>query len=367
MCVHRAWDEQSVTEVDSGLVTRCMTRHAAIANLECEITLGLTINQDTRSGNNHATHDSRRARREAILHHTLATAYEPTRVSTMSWHSVERLTSDGIVRGSVGIGEDVEALVRLVAAVKDRTLAQDLPLLTHADLGADKDDREAKRNALKSGRLKRFVVRVHTDVGSRIVKVAETVGFGNMLQGLVGGSIARREHHNQLRAQELELAATQTAGYLELRRGSFLKRAIQIQSELDPTLPTWTDVLETDMQWGGDVAIDRAARALAATHALGFFHADLKGFHAFVPEPRGETYGLVWLDLGRVAFHLTPRKRIVNLYQALRFVVPRRPEAEERFVKTYCQASGWQASTPDRALTKVRDFLTYKLRTHPDP
>lgn len=288
-------------------------------------------------------------------------------MSTSTWQHIERTTSDGFVRGSVGIGEDVDALIRAVATVKARVLGQELPLLTHADLGAAKDDRDGKRRALAKGRLKRFVVRIHTEAGPRIIKVAETVGMGNTLQGLVGGSVAQREHVNQLRAEGLELAATRTAGFLELRRGPLLRRAIQIQTELDPTLPTWSDVLETDLQWGGDMAIDRAARALAATHAMGFFHGDLKGFHAFVPEPRGETYGLLWLDLGRVAFRLTPRKRIINLYQALRFVVPRRPEAEERFVRAYCRASNWRTDAEDGALAQVRRFLTHKLRTHPNP
>jgi len=251
-------------------------------------------------------------------------------VSIPTWQTVERGSAQGIIRGSVGAGEDLDSLVRLLETVKDRVLSQELPLLTHADLGAAKDDRESKRRALERGALKRSVVRVHTEAGPRVVKVAETVGLGNVMHGLLGRSIARREHDNQLRCESLELAATRSAGFLELRHGPFLGRAIQVQTELDPALPTWTDVLETDLQVGGDEALDRAARALAATHSLGFFHADLKGFHAFVPEPKGETYGLLWLDLGRVAFHLTPRKRIINLYQALRFVVPRRAEQHFR-------------------------------------
>jgi hypothetical protein len=283
------------------------------------------------------------------------------------WQTIERTSARGFVRGSVGIGEDLDGLMRVLETVRDRVLSQELALLTHADLGSAKDDRDSKREALRKGRLKRFVVRVHTDAGPRIIKVAETIGFGNSVHGLLGRSIAQREHQNQLRAESLELAATKTTGYLELRSGPLLQRAMQIQTELDPALPTWTDVLETDLQMGGDEALDRAAKALAATHAVGFFHGDLKGFHAFVPEPRGESYGLVWLDLGRVAFHITPRKRMINLYQALRFVVPRRPEAEERFVHAYCRANGWRTQAGERTLRKVRRFLAYNLRTHPNP
>ncbi|MBC7792654.1 MAG: hypothetical protein H7Z43_03015 [Clostridia bacterium] len=288
-----------------------------------------------------------------------------TTVVQSAWHDVLRTTAHGTIRGSVRIGEDVDCLATLLGCVRDRTLRSDLLLLTHADLGAAKDDRESKRQSLERGTLKRYVIRVYTEAGPRVVKVAETVGFGNTLHGLFGSSVARREHDNQLRAEGLELAATQTSGFLELRRGLFLKRAIQIQTELDPALPSWTDVFDTDRLFNQDAAVERAARALAATHALGFFHADLKGFHAFVPEPKTETYGLLWLDLGRVGFSLTPRKRIINLYQALRFVIPR--DADERFVTAYCQASGWHAGDEARAVAKVRKFLDYKLRTHLNP
>ena len=72
----------------------------------------------------------------------------------------------------------------------------------------------------------------------------------------------------------------------------------------------------------------------------------MKGFHAFVveldPRPGQPTrYGMRWIDLARVSFYLTPRKRLINLYQALRFVIPRRAEAEERFVRAYCAAANW--------------------------
>lgn len=256
-------------------------------------------------------------------------------------------------------------MIDVLLTVRDRTLRQEMQLLTHADLGAAKDDREAKRTALIRGKLKRYVVRVHTEAGPRIVKVAETVGFGNTLHGLLGSSVARREHENQRRAEGLELAATESTGFLELRRGPSLVRAIQLQTELDATLPSWTDVIATELAFSKDAAVARAARALAATHALGFFHADLKGFHAFVPEPKTENYALLWLDLGRVGFRLTPRKRIINLYQALRFVIPQ--DSDATFVNAYCAASGWNVGNEARALAKVRSFLAYKLRTHPNP
>jgi hypothetical protein len=62
---------------------------------------------------------------------------------------------------------------------------------------------------------------------------------------------------------------------------------------------------------------------------------------------------------------MTRRKRLINLYQAVRFVVPDRPDAQERFVHAYCRTSGWYGSRPATAVRAVRRFLAYKLRTHP--
>ena len=77
-------------------------------------------------------------------------------------------------------------------------------------------------------------------------------------------------------------------------------------------------------------------------------------------------YKLRWLDLRRVSFWLSRRKRIINLYQALRYLLPDDPVAQERFLTAYCAASGWYSQRPERALRIVRGFLDHKLRTHPD-
>lgn len=360
MRVDRSRDEKLATELDARGVTRDDAPHPAIGpDVETAIADDHTIDEHSIGVENHPptiVEGGLCGNRYRALNGPVVPA---------QWLDVLRTTGSGTVRGSVRTGEDVDAFVDLLETVRYRVLRRETPLLTHADLGAEKDDRESKRAALERGRLKRYVVRAHTELGPRIIKIAETVGVGNTLQGLFGGSVARREHQNQVRAEALELAATQSVGYLELRRGPSLTRAIQIQTELDPSLPSWSDVLDTDIAFNREAAIDRAARALAATHALGFFHGDLKGFHAFVPEPKTEHYGLLWLDLGRVAFELNARRRVINLYQALRFVVPR--DMDERFVTTYCKASGWYAGREEEAVRKVRDFLAYKLRTHPNP
>ena len=109
-------------------------------------------------------------------------------------------------------------------------------------------------------------------------------------------------------------------------------------------------------------------RALAHSHKQGFFHGDLKGFHALVcPSETVHEYTLKWLDLARVGFRLTRRQRIINLYQMLRFVVPERGEARDSFMRAYCESAQWYAESPNKAMTVVGKFLEYKLKTHPNP
>lgn len=282
------------------------------------------------------------------------------------------------VRGVLADGEDAGALVAALLEARPRVLAGELTLLLHSDAEAPGDatrrarEAQSKLAALERGRLKRYVFSLPTRAGPRIVKIAETVGAGNTLAGLLGSSVGRREHANHARAEALGLAVTRSVGFLEQRRGALLVRACQIQTPLAPAALMLTPFLAAELEAHGDAALDPLAEALAATHAARFFHADLKGFHAYVVDLRRDAlgparYALRWLDLGRVSFHLTRRKRIINLYQALRFVVPRRAEAEERFIHRYCRASGWCAADPERALRVVRRFLTYKLRTHPLP
>ncbi len=284
--------------------------------------------------------------------------------------------SAGRVVGALANGEAADELARALLEAEQRA-ADDDTLLTHADLDTARSTderaqtRAEKRAALATRRLKRFVLRVPTSAGERIVKIEAIRGLGNHLSGL-WTSVGRREHHAHARAQALGLAAARTLGFLEWRVGPRLRRSCQVQTVLDADLPSLDALLRAELAAHGDAALEPFARELARQHALPFFHADLKGFHAFAAEraPRADgpdDYRLRWIDLARVSFYMTPRKRLINLYQALRFVVPRRPEAEERFVHAYCAAAGWYADAPERIVTRVRRFLAYKLRTHPNP
>jgi hypothetical protein len=286
---------------------------------------------------------------------------------------VQAKTEAGSVAGYLAPGVAPDAVIHALCSGAADVLAQRAELVVHAHarphLGAA--DRaaelEGKLERMRRGTAKRYVLRLPNGGEPLIVKIAEVTSLGNAAQGLFT-SVARKEHHNQVRAQSLDLAASRTLGYLELRRGPRLIRAAQVQSPVDDGLDTLETFLSADLIRSGDQALDRLGTALAATHAVPFFHADLKGFHAFVdvgaPSP-GASYRLRWLDLARVGFRMTRRRRVINLYQALRFVIPQRAEAQERFIASYCRASGWYGDAPDEATDIVRRFLEYKYRTHP--
>ena len=290
----------------------------------------------------------------------------------------DRSAGRGRIVGVLETGEDREAIVHVLRRARELVDNGNLSPLCHEDLepavgDTDRDRaRDALRIALRAGKLKHFALRVSTTAGARIVKVAEANTVGGQLLGVVGISRGAREHRLHTRAEQMGVAAARTLGFLELRRGALLVRSCQVQTEVPPAHVPLGVFMARAIATLGPRAAEPFGRALAETHRVPFFHSDLKPFHAFVSDLRGDesgptSYRLRWIDLDRVAFWISRRKRVINLYQALRYVVPDEPETQRRFVTAYCQASGWYADAPGRALATVRRFLNYKLRTHPHP
>ena len=280
----------------------------------------------------------------------------------------------GWIRGSLSEDEDREQIVSILHHGKAQILDGKLDLKVHEHLKQNphpptlENDIQEKLGLLYQGELKRWVVQITTHQGPRIVKISESGNFKTTVAGLMGLSVAAREHKYQLRAESLKLGAAQTVGYLELWHGTTLVRSCQVQTLLDHQALILNDYLKFAMVQEGNQAMLNLGRALAHSHNLGFFHGDLKGFHALVePNSEGHEYTLKWLDLARVGFRLSRRQRIINLYQMLRFVVPEHGEARDGFMRAYCEASGWYADNPNKAMTLVGKFLEHKLKTHPNP
>ena len=282
----------------------------------------------------------------------------------------------GTIRGWLEPAEDRHGLEQILRTAPSAILDGALSLRVHEDLYEmpSSSSRDAQLTnllqGLYQGTIKRYVVYAETQAGPRIIKLTETRNFGHRLGGLLSFSSGRQEHHNQRRVESLGIAAARSLGYLELCRGPWLIRSAQIQSLTDSGRPLLDDFIRHQYPAFGYEAFAALGEALAKTHAQQFFHADLKGFHAQIKtETLAPTnpsrYTLLWLDLGRVHFRLTRRRRIINLYQMLRFVIPPEGQARDAFMRSYCEETGWYRDSPNRAMKIVGEFLEKKLRVSP--
>ncbi len=288
-----------------------------------------------------------------------------------TYQQIDQPRENGRIIGELLAGEEVDALVAALIEAPSRVSSGTATVLVHAGEGAQAAAQRAqKRDALARGRLGRYVLALDTQAGRRIIKITEVRRLGNALLGLVKSSTARREHRYHLRTSALGLAATRSLGFLELRVGLRLTRCCQLQTPLDSKRETLETFLPRELSRFGLAALTPLGQAIAEMHNKGFFHADLKAFHAYVcpsdvPADGPTHYDLEWIDLARVSFRLSRRQRIINLYQALRFLVPPLPEAHRAFITAYTQHARWHADAPERALGQVQRLLAYKYRTHP--
>ena len=285
------------------------------------------------------------------------------------------LNERGSIRGWLEPDENRVHLETILRKAPSAVLEGELTLKVHEDLAETTDTAKREQRvtelvqALYRGTIKRYVVQSDTSVGPRIIKLTESQSLSHRLGGLIGFSTGRLEHQNQIRAESLGIAAAHSHGYLELCRSPWLIRSAQVQSLISPELPMLDDFVRREYERFGPAAMLPLGEALAHTHALGFFHADLKGFHAQIAHQRlvphePTRYTLLWLDLGRVKFTVTERRRIINLYQMLRFVVPNHGRARDAFMRSYSKESGWYRDSPNRAMEIVGRFLDKKLRAH---
>lgn len=280
----------------------------------------------------------------------------------------------GYIRGKLDAGEDHACIVSLLHHFKNQLLDNTLELKVHEHLLAAQDVTQIemaqtkKLALLYQDKLKRCVVAVETSAGPRIVKISQAGNFRTSVAGALSQSVANREHRYQVRTQALSLAAAESKGYLELWHGPLLVRSCQVQIPMSDSAVVLGDHVTQMLITHREEAMLHLAQAMAHTHQKNFFHADLKGFHAIVvPGSSGSGYTLRWLDLARVGFSLSRRRRIINLYQMLRFVVPEQGELQDAFMRHYCLAAQWYPNDANKAIRLVGRFLEHKLRTHPNP
>ncbi|MCK5687738.1 hypothetical protein KAI87_00645 [Myxococcota bacterium] len=278
-------------------------------------------------------------------------------------------------------GEDQKALEDFVLNAPAQISEGKVALLGHTSAGGE--DVEGSDLALKealtqiaAGKRKRYVVKLDTAAGPRVVKIVEAIDFPHKLAGLFPASPARAEDKAQRRGEELGVAATLSKGFIEVRRGGLLVRSAQIQTLLSSEFISLDQIMAEDYAKFGAQGAAPLARALARVQSLPFFHADFKGFHTFVSLPADSgaesdiytrEYDLTFLDFGRVSFWMSPRKRVINLYQLFRYLLPDDLAYRQTFVRIYCETSGWHKDNPQKAQDLTEKFLKRKLKTLPNP
>jgi len=313
--------------------------------------------------------------------------------------------SDYTVRASLTDGEDREMLTAAIHRAPELAQSGEAELLVHASLQRQYAERQSARcnnqnlqqlgqlrateaterthklTLLASGTAKRYVVQVATSAGDRVIKFCDTRGVGNHAMGVFGNSSAEREHRLHQRALHIGVAATKSCGVLTLRRGLHLVRAAHVQVPINASpsadIPPLAAQIQLDTKAHGALAAFTAlARALARMHAVPFFHADVKGFHALAKsittpakhDTEPADYNLLWIDLDRCAFRVTPRRRIINLYQVFRFLLPIGDDSlQAAFIHEYCNAASWYAKDHQEILNRTSRFLRHKLKDHPNP
>lgn len=233
--------------------------------------------------------------------------------------------------------------------------------------------------AALSGERKRLVVRSQLAEQPLIFKFAFPRGLGKTVQGLVSSS-ARIEHRDHQRVEGLGLSLVPSYGFVEYRHRGVLRHAVQVQPDYLPAMRDqgWRFAGHWLTQDPQPAALD-LARGLAAAHHCGFFHADLKPFHVLMSDSRGQTRAalrplggdapahpaLRFVDFGRVAFRLTGRRQIINLYQTLRFIVP--AAQHQNFLSAYGRALNYDKARTTRLAARTQRFLAAKLLSHPNP
>ncbi len=246
----------------------------------------------------------------------------------------------------------------------------DCRVLLHEDLNgfvADNTALNEKRrtvlHAALEGKRKRLVIGAVVNGQALVFKYAFAHGWGKTLQGICTSG-ARIEHGLHTRAHKLGLSLVPSLGYLEYRTFLRIHHAVHIQPNYAEAMRVGSWRFVTDRIQEQPIKASIAfAKGLAHTHQLGFFHADLKAFHVLMGNHNNPE--LRFMDFGRVSFRVTPRRRTINLYQALRFIIPE--TQHNAFMETYAQHCGYSVPKNVALKRQVHSFLAHKLKTHPHP
>lgn len=277
-------------------------------------------------------------------------------------------------------GEDRAILGDLVQNVSAWLEDGRAELLDHAHLADPADQRnhfvrpepyDQRLAAIAAGTAKRFVIKVDSSAGPRVVKFFTPLGYANRLLYAVRASPSQRAHELAQQTMGGPLLLPHSYGYIDLRDDRSLVRSGQVMEHL-AGLTSLGSYLTARLRSAGSNPAERLeaihwlADHLAAMHRAGLYHPDLKPYHVFVVST-GDTERLLVIDMdrARVESELDEGQRATNLYQLYRYALYDCSESErfrliERYVERH-ETEGLDAEDLYRRVLRI-----FKKKTERD-
>ena len=220
---------------------------------------------------------------------------------------------------------------------------------------------ETQRDLIKAEGFenrKRYALRLPSTFNGEVcVKLRQQ----KTLSRLFGPRHARNEYHRHQEVLQRGFAATRPLGFDAIKdiHGHPWEYFIQ------EALPTEASSGESLLNQAAKDRVSIIASELAKLHQAQIFHGDLKPYHV-VLLPQSPHW--LYLDLDPVRFGISRRRRIVNLYQALRYFLDGNGALAEPLVQSYAEAF---AELPSSAISSLLDetlkLLHHKMETHRGP
>lgn len=193
--------------------------------------------------------------------------------------------------------------------------------------------------------------------GRRVnIKEFHTPAFPNSyISSLLRKSKAERSYLNALKLLAAGISTPRPLAFIETRRHGALKLSYYISEQ--------TDGLHEARQWGlpGDTEAFTSALAgdIAKFWRAGILHRDFTPGNILWQHTPGDGYHFSYVDLNRMAFNVTSRRKLIRLLRALNID----PCETERVTRHFAKEMGFdEQTTVAEALATQRSFIRRKDR-----
>ncbi|MBN1476175.1 hypothetical protein JXA47_05440 [Candidatus Sumerlaeota bacterium] len=159
--------------------------------------------------------------------------------------------------------------------------------------------------------------------------------WGKALTHRLQGSKSRREWGCGWTLIQRGILTGRPVLFAERRRGGLIWENYLITEAIRADRSLWDHLRLTVEERGEDPTpvLGPLARFVQEIHGVGFYHDDLSAEHIWIAnDTEGMRFGLIDLDACRFSHALSPRQRLMNLFQILRSVPRRFLSADQREV-----------------------------------